>query len=72
MPRWLMQVLLRFRSVFRTQQVERELAEELQYHLEREVEERRAAGLSVEQARVPDAAWGPSRRTWRRVATCVE
>ena len=51
MPRWLRQFRHRLRSLFRTSAVDRELDEELQYHLEREIEERVAAGLPVEEAR---------------------
>jgi macrolide transport system ATP-binding/permease protein len=51
MPRWLTTVGLRFRSLFRGHRVERELDEELQYHLEREIEERLAAGLTLDEAR---------------------
>jgi len=50
MPRWLTQAGLRFRSLFRRERVERELEEELRYHLEREIEERVAAGLTPEEA----------------------
>jgi macrolide transport system ATP-binding/permease protein len=52
MPRWLIQVGLRFRSLFRGHRVERELDEELRYHVEREIEERIAAGLTLEEARL--------------------
>jgi macrolide transport system ATP-binding/permease protein len=52
MPRWLTQVGLRLRSLFRGDRVERELDEELRYHLEREIEERLAAGLSLREARL--------------------
>ena len=51
MPRWLRRFRLRLRSLFRTTAVDRELDEELRYHLEREIEERVAAGLPVEEAR---------------------
>jgi macrolide transport system ATP-binding/permease protein len=52
MPRWLIQVGLRFRSLFRGHRVERELDEELRYHLEREILERLAAGLTLDEARL--------------------
>src|SRR6266849_324621 len=42
---------LRLRSLFARHQVERELDEELQYHLERETERYVAAGMSAENAR---------------------
>src|SRR5579871_6714322 len=44
-------VRLRLRSVFRRTQVEEDLDEELHYHLEREISENIAAGLSREEAR---------------------
>jgi macrolide transport system ATP-binding/permease protein len=43
MARWLTRLRLRLRSLFRARAVERELHEELQYHLDREIEERRIA-----------------------------
>lgn len=52
MPRWLTTLRLRLRSLFFKAEVERELDEELQYHLERELEARRAAGLPAEEARL--------------------
>jgi predicted permease len=52
MPRWLTRILLRLRSIFRRGRVERELDEELLYHLERETEERLAGGLSPQEARL--------------------
>src|SRR5436309_1960366 len=42
---------LRLRSLFARKKVERELDEELLYHLERQIEEYVAAGMSVEDAR---------------------
>jgi hypothetical protein len=73
MPRWVTTLRLRLRSLFFKAEVERELDEELQYHFEREVEERRAAGLPEQEARLSRhvEVWEPSGRTWRRVATCV-
>jgi macrolide transport system ATP-binding/permease protein len=44
-------VRLRFRSVFSRRKVERELDEELQYHLDREIERGIAAGMTPENAR---------------------
>ena len=52
MPRWMTTVRLRIRSLFFKADVERELDEELQYHFEREVEERGAAGVPDHEARV--------------------
>src|SRR5713101_870823 len=51
MPRWLTVLRLRLRSVLFKAQVERELEDELQYHWERELEQRREAGLPEEEAR---------------------
>ena len=51
MPSWMRRARLRLRSLFRSDRVERELDEELRYHLEREFEERLAAGLPPEDAR---------------------
>ncbi|HZU28889.1 MAG TPA: ABC transporter permease [Bryobacteraceae bacterium] len=48
---WLYALPLRFRSLFRRQNVERDLHDELQYHLERRREEFMAQGLAPEQAR---------------------
>jgi putative ABC transport system permease protein len=52
--RWAKAVRLRLRSLFRPRRVDDELGEELQYHLERLIEERIAAGASPREAR--DAA----------------
>jgi macrolide transport system ATP-binding/permease protein len=52
MPRRLTQLRLRLRSLFLSARVEQELDEEMRYHLEREIEERLAAGLSAEEARL--------------------
>jgi macrolide transport system ATP-binding/permease protein len=51
MRRWLTTLRLRLRSLFFKAEVERELDDELQYHLERELEARRAAGLPEDEAR---------------------
>ena len=51
---WFYTVPLRLRSVFRRQQAEQDLDDELQYHLDRKIEEGIARGLTLEQAR--DAA----------------
>ncbi|HXU30542.1 MAG TPA: ADOP family duplicated permease, partial [Thermoanaerobaculia bacterium] len=48
---WWFTAPLRLRSIFRRNQVERELAEELQFHLEHKIEEGIAAGLSPKEAR---------------------
>ena len=48
---WFYTVPLRLRSLFRRAQVEQELDEELQYHLERQIEEHIAKGMTEEEAR---------------------
>src|SRR5262245_16925569 len=48
---WFYTVPLRLRSLFRRRQVEQELDEELQYHLERQIEEHIAKGMTPEDAR---------------------
>ena len=48
---WFYTVPLRLRSVFRRQQAEQDLDDELQYHLDRKIEEGIARGLTHEQAR---------------------
>ena len=50
-PRWLPTLPLRLRSLFRRNQVERELSDEIQYHLEQKIHEYLATGLTLEQAR---------------------
>jgi macrolide transport system ATP-binding/permease protein len=49
--RWWSKAPLRLRSLLRGKRVERELAEELQFHLESKIEEGIAAGLSPQEAR---------------------
>ena len=49
--RWLFTVPLRLRSLLRGAQVDRELDEELQFHLEHKIDEGIASGLSPEEAR---------------------
>jgi putative ABC transport system permease protein len=51
MPRRLTQLRLLLRSTIRGRQVEQDLDQELQYHLERQVEEGLTAGLAPEEAR---------------------
>jgi predicted permease len=48
---WLYTIPLRLRSLFRRRHVEQELNEELQFHLERKIEEGIAKGLSPKEAR---------------------
>jgi len=48
---WLYTIPLRLRSLFRSRRVDQELNEELQFHLERKIEEGIAGGLSPDEAR---------------------
>src|ERR1017187_10960704 len=48
---WFYTAPLRLRSLFRRQRVEQDLDEELQYHLERKIEECIAQGMAPEQSR---------------------
>src|SRR5215470_3114969 len=48
---WFYTLPLRLRSLFRRRQVEQELDEELRYHLERQIEEHIAKGMTPEEAR---------------------
>ncbi len=48
---WLYTIPLRLRSIFRGRHVEKELNEELQYHLEQKIEEGITNGLSPKEAR---------------------
>jgi putative ABC transport system permease protein len=48
---WLYTMPLRLRSLFRRRQVEQELDEEIRYHLERQIEEHIAKGMTPEDAR---------------------
>ncbi len=49
--RWFYTMPLRLRSLFRRRQVEQELDEELRYHIERQIEEHIAKGMTPEEAR---------------------
>lgn len=49
---WIYSVPLRLRSLFRRRRVERDLDDELQYHLERKIEEYVAQGMTPESARL--------------------
>src|SRR5947208_11296301 len=51
MEHWWFKARMRLRSILRWQQVERELDEELQFHLEHKIEEGIANGLSPAEAR---------------------
>src|SRR5262244_884655 len=48
---WFYTIPLRLRSIFRRRQVERDLDEELQYHLDRKIEESLSRGLDPAEAR---------------------
>src|SRR5262245_31789295 len=48
---WLYTVPLRLRSLLRRSQVEQELDEELRYHIDRQIEEHVAKGMTPEEAR---------------------
>src|SRR5262245_40784143 len=54
MSRWLAQLRVALRSIFRRNRMEDELNEEMQFHLEREIAARLDAGLAPNEAR--DAA----------------
>ena len=49
--RWADKILLRWRSLFRPRRVEQELDDELQFHLQQQIEENLAAGMKLEDAR---------------------
>src|SRR6516165_5496463 len=49
--RWLDVLRMKVRSLFRRRQIERDIDDELQFHLERNIEERVARGLSPDDAR---------------------
>jgi predicted permease len=48
---WLYTLPLKVRSIVRRRQVDRDLDDEIQYHLERQVEDRVAAGMARDEAR---------------------
>src|SRR5438128_1649845 len=48
--RWFHKLLLRFRSLFRQSRVERELTDELRFHLEKLIENKVARGMTPEEA----------------------
>src|SRR5215475_10231684 len=48
---WFYTIPLRLRSIFRRRQVERDLDEELRYHLDRKIEESLSRGLDPAEAR---------------------
>src|SRR6266446_2302249 len=64
--RWANKILLRWRSLFRRGHIERELDDELRFHLELQIEENITAGMSPEEARYA------ARRTLGRLAQMKE
>src|ERR1700729_1388653 len=48
---WFYKVPLRLRSLFRRDRVEQDLNDELQYHLEKKIEENIAQGLTPQESR---------------------
>ena len=49
--RWLRKIPLRLRSLFRGGAVDQELTEQMRFHLERQIAENLAAGMSPQEAR---------------------
>ena len=49
--RWLRKIPLRLQSLFRGGAVDQELTEEMRFHLERQIAENLAAGMSPQEAR---------------------
>ncbi len=49
--RWIDQLSLRFRSLFSRARIEQELDDELRFHLQEQIEENMAAGMTLEDAR---------------------
>ncbi|MBZ5542855.1 MAG: permease prefix domain 1-containing protein, partial [Acidobacteriia bacterium] len=49
--RWIYKLPLRLRSLFRKNRVERELSDELRFHLEKLMEEKVAKGMTPEEVR---------------------
>ena len=48
--RWLEKLMLRWRSLFRRPEVEQELDAELRFHLQQQIDENLAAGMSAAEA----------------------
>jgi putative ABC transport system permease protein len=48
--RWFDKTRLRWRSLIRRGRVERELVDELRFHLDQQIEENRASGMTVADA----------------------
>jgi putative ABC transport system permease protein len=49
--RWLDKIVLRFRSLWSVSAVDRELADEIRFHLDREIQERITGGMSEQEAK---------------------
>jgi hypothetical protein len=49
--RWIQNILNRLRSLFRRNNAEQELGSELRFHLERQIEEKVAEGMTPQEAR---------------------
>ena len=56
---WFYALPLRLRSLFRREQVERDLNDELEYHLEHKAAQYADAGLTPEQSRACEWCEGP-------------
>jgi len=71
--RVLQKLHLRLRSLFRKGRVERELSEEVRFHLEKLIEEKIAEGMKREEARYAALReLGGSSKSRRNAATCVK
>ena len=67
---WFYTIPLRLRSIFRRRQVERDLDEELQYHLDNKIEELLSADLiRPKRARWHCEPWMDSRNARRNAGT---
>jgi macrolide transport system ATP-binding/permease protein len=67
---WFYTIPLRLRSIFRRRQVERDLDEELQYHLDKKIEELLSRGLDPTEARnAALRAWMDSHSARRNAGT---
>ena len=62
--RWADKLLLRLRSVFRRRRVDHELDDELRFHLEHQIDENLAAGMTPEEARYAARRSMPFGKNW--------
>ncbi len=71
--RWANKLVLRLRSLLRRERIDHELDDEIQFHLEHQIEENMAAGMSTDERAmrrvVKSADW---RRSERSAAMCAE